>query len=90
MGAAFSHNARQSRCVPVVFQRKHQQVSTRLLQQTAELGPGFGAFRQASQMQQCARLVSSCQGLPHIRQYKLASLRMTPCLQQWSAFCTGV
>jgi len=68
---------------------QHQQVNTRLLQQTAELG--FGAFRQASQMQQCARLLTSgCQGLPHLRQCGLASMRMTPYLQQWSTFCTGV
>ncbi|DBB15588.1 hypothetical protein WJX82_004409 [Trebouxia sp. C0006] len=46
--------------------------------------------RQASQMQQCARLLTSgCQGLPDLGQCGLASTRMTPCLQQWSTFCIG-
>jgi len=67
------------------------QKSARLLQLTAGLRPGFGAFRQASQMQQCARLLTSCcQGLPDLRQYRLASMHMTPYLQQRSTICTGV
>ncbi len=90
MGAAISHSVRQSRCAPVVFEHKDQHVSTRLLQLTADLRPCSGAFRQASQMQQCARLLTSCcQGLPDLRQYRLASMHMNPCLQQWSTLCTG-
>ncbi|DBB15608.1 hypothetical protein WJX82_010685 [Trebouxia sp. C0006] len=46
--------------------------------------------RQASQMQQCARLlISRCHGPPDLRQYRLASMLMNPCLQQQSTFCTG-
>ena len=75
----------------MVFEHTEQAVSTRLLQLTADLRPGFDAFRQASQMQQCARLlISRCHGPPDLRQYRLASMLMNPCLQQQSTFCTGV
>ncbi|KAL0046397.1 hypothetical protein WJX82_011305 [Trebouxia sp. C0006] len=46
--------------------------------------------RQASQTPRCAQLLNSCcQGLPDLRQYRLASMRLNPCLQQWSTLCTG-
>ena len=75
----------------MVFQHKDQHVCTRLLQLTADLRPCFGDFRQASQLQQCAWLLTSCcHELPDLRQYRLAILHMKPCLQQWSTLCTGV
>jgi len=75
----------------LTFQRKVQLVSTRLLQLTADLRPGFGAFRRPSQMQQCARLLNSCgKGAPDPKHCMLASMHMTACLQQQSTFCTGV
>ena len=77
----------------LTFRRKVQLVSTRLLQPTADLEPGFGAFRQPSQVQQCARLLNRCGKAPidlGPRQCMLASMHMTAYLQQQSAFGTGV
>jgi len=73
------------------FQQEDLHIKLVLLQSTANLKSCFGAFRQSSQMQQCARLLTSYgQRLPDPRQCILANARMTACLQQQSTFCTGM